>query len=71
MEKISEEEANRLIEEDKEEIRKIIAEGGKVTDTIIHEKGKLTQIRKIEPVNGKPTSSRIVQTSEEIELSCL
>lgn len=66
MEQITQEEADRLIEEGKEEIRKIIDEGGKVIDTIIHEKDKATTMRKIEPVEGESTSSKIVQTTDEI-----
>lgn len=66
MERITQEEADRLIEEGKEEIRKIIDEGGKVIDTIIHEKDKITTIRKIEPVEGESTSSKIVTTKDGI-----
>lgn len=71
MERISEEEADKLIEEGKGEIRKILDEGGKVTDTIIREKDKTTTIRKIEPVNGKPTSSTIIQTKDDIKINSL
>ena len=66
MERITQEEADRLIEEGKEEIRRILNEGGKVIDTIIHEKEKITTIRKIEQVNGESTISKIVQTKDEI-----
>lgn len=67
MERIAQEEANRLIEEGKEEIRKILDEGGKVTDTIIKEKDRVTTIRKIERVNGESTISKIVQTKNGIK----
>lgn len=66
MEEITEQEVKRMIEEEKEEIKKIIDEGGKVIDTIITEKDKKTITRKIEPVNGKATSSSIIQTKNEI-----
>lgn len=66
MEKIIEQEAKRMIEEGKEEIKQIINEGGKVIDTIINEKDKKTITRKIEPVNGKATSSSIIQNKNEI-----
>lgn len=69
MEQITQEEADRLIEEGKEEIRKIIDEGGKVTDTIIYEKDKVTTRRKIEPVEGESTSSRIIQAKDEIVIN--
>ena len=70
MEAISEEEAKRLIEEGKEELQKIINDGGKITDIIIREKDKITHINKIEPVNGKATSSKTIQTKGEINISC-
>lgn len=66
MEQITQEEADRLIEEGKEETRKIIDEGGKVIDTIVYEKDKVTTLRKIEQVNGESTSSKIVQTKDGI-----
>lgn len=66
MEKISQEEVDKLIKYDKEEIRRILDEGGKVTDAIIREKNKTTTIRKIEPVNGETTSSTIIQNKDEI-----
>ncbi len=71
MEKISEEEANRFIEEGKEEIRKIIEEGGKVIRTTIEEKDKITTITKIEPVEGESTSSKVVQTKDELNVNFL
>mgnify|MGYP003485798656 CR=1 FL=1 len=40
----------------------------KITDTIIREKGKVTHIRKVEPVNGKATSSKTIQTKGEISV---
>lgn len=70
MEEITEQEAQIMIEEGKEEIKQIINEGGKVTDTIIYEKDKITSIRKIEPVNGEATSSTTIQTKGAITISC-
>lgn len=52
----------------KEELRKIIENGGKIINTIIYEKDKITTIRKIEPVNGEPTSSKIIQNKNVINL---
>lgn len=69
MEQISQEEADRLIEEGKEETRKILNEGGKVIDTIIYEKDKVTTIRKIKQVNGESTSSKTVTTKDGITVS--
>lgn len=66
MEKISQEEADKLIKQGKEEMKKIIENGGKVTRTTIEEKDKTTVITKIEPVDGKPTSSKIVTTKDGI-----
>lgn len=71
MEQITQKEADRLIEEGEEEIRKIIDEGGKVIRTTIEEKDKITTITKIEPVEGKSTSSEMVQTKEEISFKWL
>lgn len=68
MEEITEQEAKKIIEEGKEEIKQIIAEGGKVIDIVINEKDKKTITRKIEPVNGKATSSTIVQTKSNITI---
>lgn len=66
MEEITEQDVERMIEEGKEEIKQIINEGGKVIDIVINEKDKKTITRKIEPVNGKATSSSIIQTKNEI-----
>ena len=66
MEKISQEEADKLIKQGKEEMKQIIENGGKVTRTTIEEKDKTTVITKIEPVEGKPTSSKIVIAKDEI-----
>ena len=41
-------------------------EENKVTKTVIEEKDKTTTIVKKEPVEGKPTSSKIIQTANEI-----
>ncbi len=68
MEQITQKEAEEMIEKDKEEISKIIDNGGKVITTIIYEKDKVTTIKRIEPVNGKPTSSKVIQTKESITL---
>ena len=66
MEKISQEEADKLIKQGKEEMKQIIENGGKMTKTIIEEKDKTTTITKIEPVEGKSTSSKIVIAKDEI-----
>ena len=66
MEEITEKEANDMIKENKEEIKEILESGGKVTKTIIREKDKTTVITKIEPVEGKSTSSKIVIAKDEI-----
>lgn len=42
---------------------------GKITKTIIEEKDKLTTITKIEPVEGKSTSSKISLTKNEITIN--
>lgn len=68
MEIITEEQYKAEMDMNKEEIQRILNEGGKVTDTIIYEKDKVTTTRKIEPVNGKATSSSMVQTIEGISL---
>lgn len=68
MKKITEQEAQRIIKDNKEETKKIIDEGGKITNTIIQEKEKTTTIRKIELANGKTTSSTIIQTKEGITI---
>ena len=66
MKKISQEEADRLIKQGKEEMKQIMENGGKVTRTTIEEKDKTTVITKIEPVEGKSTSSKIVIAKDEI-----
>ena len=50
-----------------EEMKKIIQDGGKVTKTEIYEKDKTTTIIKIEPVNGKATSSTTIHTKDGIQ----
>lgn len=67
MEEITQEQADKMIKQGEEEIAKIIEEGGKVTKTVIEEKDKTTTIIKIEPVNGKGTSSTTIQTKDGIE----
>lgn len=66
MERISQEEADKLIKQGKEEMKQIIENGGKVTRTTIEEKDKTTVITKIEPVEGKSTSSKMVIAKDEI-----
>lgn len=69
MEVITEQEAKNLIEQSKKETKQILAEGGKVTKTNIEEKDKTTIITKIEPVEGKSTSSTVIQTANEITIN--
>ena len=69
MEVITEQEAKNLIEQSKKETKQILAEGGKVTKTNIEEKDKTTIITKIEPVEGKSTSSTVIQTAQEITIN--
>ncbi len=69
MEVITEQEAKNLIEQSKKETKQILAEGGKVTKTNIEEKDKTTIITKIEPVEGKSTSSTVIQTAKEITIN--
>lgn len=71
MKEISQKEADELIKQGKEEMKQIIESGGKVTRTIIEEKDKTTIITKIEPVEGKSTSSTVVQTKDEIVIDYL
>lgn len=71
MEKITEEEVRKVIENNKEKMQKIIDEGGKITKTIIEDKNKITTIIKIEPVNCEATSSTIIQNKDNITVSCL
>lgn len=66
MEEITEKEANDMIKENKQEIKEILESGGKVIKTIIREKDKTTVITKIEPVEGKSTSSTVIQSKNEI-----
>lgn len=69
MKEISEEQANELIKQGKEELRNIIKDGGKVIKTVVEEKDKTTTITKIEPVEGKSTSSTVIQTEDEITIN--
>mgnify|MGYP005764640159 CR=1 FL=1 len=69
MEEIKEQEANNLIEKSKEEIKQMLVDGGKVIKTVIQEKDKTTTITKIEPVEGKSTSSTVIQTEDEITIN--
>lgn len=71
MKEISEEQANELIKQGEEELRNIIKDGGKVIKTVVEEKDKTTTITKIEPVEGKSTSSTVVQTKDEITINYL
>lgn len=71
MEQISQEEANKIIEQGKKEMKQIIEDGRKVTKTVIEEKDKTTTITKIEPVEGKPTNSKIVTTKDGITIDYL
>ncbi len=66
MKTITEQEANDIIEKSKKEIKEIIEAGGKVIKTVIREKDKTTVITKIEPVEGKSTSSTVIQSKNEI-----
>ena len=66
MKTITEQEANNIIEKSKKEIKEIIEAGGKVIKTVIREKDKTTVITKIEPVEGKSTSSTVIQSKNEI-----
>ena len=70
MEKITDEEAKKIIEQDKKEMQKIIEEGGKITKSIIEDKNKITIITKVEPVNGEATSSTIIQNKDNITINC-
>ena len=66
MKEITEKETKEIINKEKEELRQIIEDGGKITKTTIEEKDKITVITKIEPVEGKSTSSKMVTTKDEI-----
>lgn len=69
MQEITQEEADKIEKDNEEKIRKIINNGGKVIDTIIREKDKITTIKRIEPVNGKPTSSKIIQMKDSTTIN--
>lgn len=69
MEKITEQEANNMIEKSKEEEKQIIKDGGKVIKTVIKEKDKITTLKKIEPAEGKSTSSKIRFTTDKIVIN--
>ncbi len=71
MESISEEQANELIKQGKEEVKNMIKNGRKVIITTIEEKDKVTTITKIEPVEDKSTSSTVIQTEDEININYL
>lgn len=71
MEEITKQETNKIIEQGKEELQQITNEGGKITKTIIEEKDKITTIFKVEPVNGKATSSKMITTKNDITIKCL
>lgn len=66
MKEITEKETKEIIDKEKDELRQIIEDGGKITKTTIEEKDKITVITKIEPVEGKSTSSKIVQAKNKI-----
>lgn len=66
MEEITDKEMQQEIEQTQKEMTKTINEGGKVIEIITYEKDKTTTEIKLEPVNGNPTSSKIVQTKDEI-----
>lgn len=68
MEEITEQEAKEMIEQGKEELQKILDEGGKITDIIVREKERVTTTRKIEPAEGKSTSSTIILNEDSINL---
>lgn len=63
---ISENEANELLEKNKEEIQAVINAGGKLIKTTIEEKDKITTIVTLEPINGEPICSTVIQTKEGI-----
>lgn len=71
MEEITEKKAIEMIEQDRKEIQKIIEEGGRITKTIIEDKNKIITTIKIEPVNGKTTSSTTIQNKDNITITCL
>ena len=69
IEKITEQEVQNILEEDKKRMQQILKDGGKITNTIIYEKDKITTIKKVEPVNEKPTSSMIIQKLDEFVIN--
>lgn len=71
MEPITEEEVRRIIENDEQKIQKIIDEGGQVTKTIVENQKQIITTIKIEPVNGSPTSSTIVQNKDNTTIGYL
>lgn len=71
MKQISQEEANKIIEQGEKEMKQMIDDGGKITKTTIEEKNKKTIIIKMEPVDGKATSSKIVTTKDGITIDYL
>ncbi len=71
MEEITEQEAKKMIEQGKEEMKKILENDGRIIDTTIREKDKVTTIRKIELADGKSTSSKIVTRKDEITIDFL
>lgn len=68
---ISGNESRDLTEEEKEKLRNVINVGGKFIKTVIEEKDKTTTIVKAEPVDEKPTGTRIIQTGDGITLQKL
>lgn len=62
MKEITQEEIKELTMQNK----KALENGKKITKTIIAKKDKLTTITRIEPVEGKSTSSKISLTKNEI-----
>lgn len=71
MEEVKTQNVENVVVEEKAKLKKILEDGGKITDTTIREKDKITTIRKIEPVNGEPTSSKMVTTIDEITIESL
>ena len=69
MERITDQEKNRLINQEKEKIKKLIQDGGKVVNIITYEKDKTTTQRKIELANGKSTSSKIEIEKDRIAIN--
>lgn len=69
MEKITVEKLKELTINDLNNLKVKDFKDGKITKTIIEEKDKLTTITKIEPVEGKSTSSKISLTKNEITIN--